>query len=290
LKKQGKAKSGLAQDATEDTGVIGEVGLFQPLASDFNAVLEEVKSQTESVPLLEFSSKADSKALPEGTHANYKTDLDGLLVNSRAVTKGAADGDYECDVTFIGEYKKDTKAEDRQDNILKILGNANHIMGSDPTRRFMFGMTVEHTDTRIWFFSRSHVFVTQKIDLQKDAKFLVHLIVALGHADLSELGFDLTVERVKVYVDSGDQSKAKGKPQVRYRFKIGGNTYETTETLSTYKAKFLLGRAGRIYKVKLVDENGSATGPEYVLKDLWIMSRLFGQKSCPSGIHGVPRH
>ncbi|EEC00111.1 hypothetical protein MPER_00003, partial [Moniliophthora perniciosa FA553] len=165
----------------------------------------------------------------------------------------AADGSYECDLVFVGEYKRYNNPEARDNNILRVVGNANHIMGSDPTRRFVFGMTVEYTDTRLWFFSRSHVFVTEKVDLQEDAKLLVHLIVALGRADLSELGFDLTVDR----------ARAKGGPQIRYRFKIGGNTYETTETLSDYKAKFLLGRAGRIYKVRLVDQNGSASGVEY---------------------------
>ncbi|ESK84231.1 hypothetical protein Moror_11083 [Moniliophthora roreri MCA 2997] len=272
--KKGKSKSvaqsGVAQDTTqqqEATMVIGETELFRPLADCFNAVLEEVKTQKGSVSLFKFSSEANSKASSEGRHANYKTDVDGLLTKSRAVTKDAINDDYECDLVFIGEYKKYDNKEARDSNILKIVGNANHIMGSDPTRRFMFGMTVEHTNTRIWFFSRSHVFVTEKIDLQEDAKLLVHFIIALGCADLSELGFDLTVERVKV---EDDRAKVKGERNIQYRFMIGGKKYETTDILNDHKAKFLLGCASRVYKVRLVDENGSASGVEYVMKDLWI--------------------
>ncbi|EEB99937.1 hypothetical protein MPER_00251, partial [Moniliophthora perniciosa FA553] len=88
------AQSGVVQDATHQPKDTGET-FFQPLADHFNAVLDEVKTQTESVPLFKFSSKASSKASSEGIHAHYKTDLDGLLVNSRAVTKDAADGSYE---------------------------------------------------------------------------------------------------------------------------------------------------------------------------------------------------
>ncbi|KAI3608807.1 hypothetical protein WG66_003765 [Moniliophthora roreri] len=262
-KSKSAAQSGVAQDATqqqEATKVIGETELFQSFADCFNAVLEEVKTLKGSVPLFKFSSKANLKASSEG--ASYKADLDDLLTKSRVATKDATNDDYECDLVFIGEYKKYDNKEARD-----IVGNANHIMGSDPTRRFIFGMTVEHTNTRIWFFSRSHVFVTEKIDLQENAKLLVHFVVALGRANLSELGFDLTVERVKV---EDDRAKVKGERNIQYRFTIGGKKYETTDIINDYKAKFLLGRAGRVYKVRLINENGSASGDEYVMKDLWI--------------------
>ncbi|EEB98774.1 hypothetical protein MPER_01663, partial [Moniliophthora perniciosa FA553] len=146
------------------------------------------------------------------------------------------------------------------DNISKLIGNINHIMGSDPTRRFTYGMTVEHTDTRFWFCSRSHIFVTEKLDLQKNVKDVIYFVMALGTASKEQLGFDPTVRRV--HRGTGDKS-------TRYRFTINGIEYETLEAISIYKAMFLLGRANRIFKVQRV-VNNVLVGPELVLKDLWL--------------------
>ncbi|KAK7024392.1 hypothetical protein VNI00_016333 [Paramarasmius palmivorus] len=68
----------------------------------------------------------------------------------------------ECDVVLAAEFK--TKVDDGyiDDNVSKALGNVNlnHITGTDPTRRFVYGMTIEHTNIRLWLCSRSHIFVT----------------------------------------------------------------------------------------------------------------------------------
>lgn len=43
----------------------------------------------------------------------------------------------------------------------KIIRNGQHIMENDPRRRFTFGVTIENTSTRLWYFSRSHIMVTE---------------------------------------------------------------------------------------------------------------------------------
>lgn len=40
----------------------------------------------------------------------------------------------------------------------------NHVMRSDPRRRFTFGITAENTTMRIWYCSRTAVVVTQPFD------------------------------------------------------------------------------------------------------------------------------
>ena len=41
------------------------------------------------------------------------------------------------------------------------------MMNVDCRRRFAFGVTIENTDTRIWFCCRETVFVTQRFDFMK---------------------------------------------------------------------------------------------------------------------------
>ena len=40
-------------------------------------------------------------------------------------------------------------------------------MNVDRRRRFAFGVTIENTDTRIWFCCRQIVFVTHRFDFMK---------------------------------------------------------------------------------------------------------------------------
>jgi hypothetical protein len=49
----------------------------------------------------------------------------------------------------------------------KILWNLHHIMNVDRRRRFAFGVTIENTDTRIWFCCREMVFVTEQFDFMR---------------------------------------------------------------------------------------------------------------------------
>ncbi|KAH7880497.1 uncharacterized protein C8R40DRAFT_1080426 [Lentinula edodes] len=51
-------------------------------------------------------------------------------------------------------------------------------MGADPTRRFMFGLTIDKFNIRLWFFSRSHVFVTEAMNLHTDAKHLIYFALS----------------------------------------------------------------------------------------------------------------
>ncbi|KAK7060293.1 hypothetical protein VNI00_001058 [Paramarasmius palmivorus] len=183
--------------AGQPAATIHENDFFDPLTHCFNAVLDEanqvlVEEDHWREVLFKFRSNPRSS---EATHESHKSDVYALLKESRAIKEPHAE-DHESDVILPGEYRKDDNWVNQKENIRKLIGAVNHIMAYDLTRRFMFGITIEHKSTRFWFFSRSHAFVTCRVDLQKEAKQVISVILALGSATLHELGFDLTIERV----------------------------------------------------------------------------------------------
>ncbi|KAJ3917263.1 hypothetical protein F5877DRAFT_44977, partial [Lentinula edodes] len=146
-------------------------------------------------------------------------------------------------------------------NNKKVLSNATHIMGADPTRRFMFGLTIDKFNIRLWFFSRSHVFVTEAMNLHIDAKNLIYFALSLSGACREELGYDPTVRRVQ----------GTNGTDPRYIFTIDGKQYITTEAITVRKAKFLLGCATRVFKVQQVLNNeGELDSEVKVIKDYWL--------------------
>lgn len=145
----------------------------------------------------------------------------------------------------------------------------------------MFGLTIEKYDTRIWYFSRSHVFVTEKLDLHKvcyrkfstfiyklfdlwiqNFREIIHFALALGLASRVELGYDPTVRRVAVSSLPGPQ----------YVYTVQGKDYITIATITTQKAKYLVSRAPRIFQVRrVIDLAREEFELEIkVLKDFWI--------------------
>ncbi|PBK71531.1 hypothetical protein ARMSODRAFT_859645, partial [Armillaria solidipes] len=134
-------------------------------------------------------------------------------------------------------------------NVRKILGNAAQMLHSDPCRRFTRGTIVGNTSMRFWFFSRSHVFVTQVFNFISNPRPLIHYIVSLAFASLQDLGFDPTVRRVAIPI----QESAKNEVQyaIQYDYHIGGQVYRTVDSLSSPRAN-LISRGGRVWKVRRV--------------------------------------
>ncbi|KAJ4465916.1 hypothetical protein C8R41DRAFT_857601 [Lentinula lateritia] len=199
--------------------------------------------------------------LSEGDHSHYNADVNGLLTKTTAVPPIAEGVEYECDVLMTGELKKKSTPDTVDNNNKKVLSNATHIMGADPTRRFMFGLTIDKFNVRLWFFSRSHVFVTEAMNLHMDAKNLIYFALSLSGACREELGYDPTVRRVQGKNGSGP----------RYIFTIDGKQYITTEAITVRKAKFLLGCATRLFKVRQVlSDKGDLDSEVKVIKDYWL--------------------
>ena len=193
------------------------------------------------------------------------------------------------DVALTAEFKKNNTPEARKDvrtdfpqsikqliffapqNARNIIRNIQQVMARDPSRRFSFGITVEHTNMRLWFCSRGTPVVSKSFDFmtvcplplphvwvinsaEQNLPLLLHVFLSLAFASKEALGWDPTVQLVTV----------KGGKRV-YRIDVGGQTYETKEVLSDDVAEELVGHATRVWTV-------SRPGSDelFVLKDVWV--------------------
>ncbi|KAK0206729.1 hypothetical protein DFS33DRAFT_1316735 [Desarmillaria ectypa] len=186
---------------------------------------------------------------------------------SRTVVDAFANTDTDrlaSDRPALEEYKRGDQVDDRNDNIEKLIGNTSQAMYADPTRRFMFGATIENTSARFWFFSRAIVLTSESFNFIKDYTHLIHYVLSLSFATEEELGYDLSVTRVAYPLDENPSVHT-----IQYDYRVGENTYRTIECLSSFRASGLLSRATRVWRVRQLND------PEYrecALKDVWVPS------------------
>ncbi|KAJ3914658.1 hypothetical protein F5877DRAFT_82582 [Lentinula edodes] len=173
---------------------------------------------------------------PEGDHSFYKALINGLATKTTSVPHIAEGEEYECDVLITGELKKTTP--ETVDDV-ESLSNATHIMGADPTRRFMFGLT---------------------IDKFNDAKNLIYFTLSFSGACREELGYDPTARRVRNWSTLSSPSTASNTLQRKL-----------SPSITVRKAKFLLECATRIFKAQQVLNNeGDLDSEVKVIKDYWL--------------------
>ncbi|KAK0194219.1 hypothetical protein F5146DRAFT_1184019 [Armillaria mellea] len=169
-----------------------------------------------------------------------------------------------CDRPALEEYKKGDTPWDQNDDFGKLIGNASQAMYADPTRRFMFGTTIENRTARFWFFSRAIVLASKSFDFIKDYTHLIRYVLSLSFATAEDLGYDLSVTRVAYPLATNPSEHS-----IQYDYRVGGDTYRTVKCLSSFRASGLLSRATRVWTVcQINDENH----PQYALKDVWVPS------------------
>ncbi|KAL0065090.1 hypothetical protein AAF712_007926 [Marasmius tenuissimus] len=200
-------------------------------------------------------------------NSGYKTDADQEL---EEWTNPTAKKFESWDSVTNAEFKKANTVENSNECVRQLLGNASHMMFSDPRRRFRFGLTILDASTRLWFFSRAISFVSDPFDFIKDPKPLIHFILATSFASKDEMGYDLTVERV--------QDDAK---KWVYDYEVvgeGGKStwYRTVKGLWTHQSGRIPGRGIRVWEVRELDEDRKPAMQDgklkatCVLKDYWL--------------------
>ncbi|KAJ3892506.1 hypothetical protein GG344DRAFT_75912 [Lentinula edodes] len=202
---------------------------YAPLFDGLNSVMGADSA-------VKFSNNPDKHMLFEGDHSHYKANINGLLTKTTAVFPIAEGEEYECDVFMTGELKKKSTLDTVDDNNKKVLSNAAHIMGADPTRRFIGDESAYGQYFQFPYISNF------KCPSQQDAKNLIYFALSLSGACREELGYDPTVRRVQGKDGTGP----------RYIFTFDGKQYITTEAITVRNAKFLLGCAARVFKVQQV--------------------------------------
>ncbi|KAF8909747.1 hypothetical protein CPB84DRAFT_1765365 [Gymnopilus junonius] len=241
---------------------------FLPLAEVHSLIVEAAISigspnlspTLEYVPCGNRKPESDRKSTtkPDGyqiINDNHPLHSAGIWNTDQAVTK-----DNWLDVIRCDEYKKKNSEADRLDNIEKVCWNSHHVMRNDARRRFTFGLTIEETDTRMWFFNRQAVRVSQSFNYMTEPKHLIHYILSLSFATLAELGFDMSMTLYK------DPSKKSFDYEIRLREK----TYRTVKVLSDFRADALRGRATRVFEAKEIEGGEVVSGPSVVIKDSWM--------------------
>jgi hypothetical protein len=157
---------------------------FAGLAKIYSAVMKNVPSNL----LVQATSKLvlnpNSSPYSQRTH---QTRPDGFMVlNTSSVEQGKLDVPYWADLSVTMELKKNNSNNDHSDvcpasiidsngywlifvrqNVKKQVFSMQQVMIYDPCRRFTFGLTIENTDIRLWFCSRSGMIVSEKLDFNK---------------------------------------------------------------------------------------------------------------------------
>ncbi|KAI0089643.1 hypothetical protein BDY19DRAFT_1070382 [Irpex rosettiformis] len=132
-------------------------------------------------------------------------------------------------------------------------------------RRFIFGYTIEDTDMRLWFCSRSDLVVSEKFNFVTDHKTLIHFFLSIMFSPMTKLGYDPSISPVE---------RTRDQRTTKYSIKVTGQgreaTYITHQVLANISAEAMQGRATRVWRGKQTDERGRPIGHNMVIKDCWI--------------------
>ncbi|TDL23342.1 hypothetical protein BD410DRAFT_178878 [Rickenella mellea] len=146
-------------------------------------------------------------------------------------------------------YESYDAMDEKMENVCKVLRSMHQIMGSDPCRRFTYGLTIERHMTRLWFICQSFLMVSERFDFQKDWRTLVAVALSFGFASEEELGWDLTVRY--------DSSLKK------HILAFEGHDFVICDVLANFRTRGSIGRATWVVLAKHGAEE------PVVFKDFW---------------------
>ncbi|KAF8903843.1 hypothetical protein CPB85DRAFT_1438180 [Mucidula mucida] len=155
------------------------------------------------------------------------------------------------------EAKLDVK--DRGTNEDQIVNAVSHILYNDPCRRYVLSFTVEGNMMRFWYFSRSHIAVSEEFNYHENPEDFIRFIIFMTFATLEGLGYDPTVTRLR-----------DAKDDVQYRFTVGDKVYQTVRCIDESSALDIITRATRVWAVQELDAYNQPLGKTEVLKDVWL--------------------
>ncbi|KAI0086804.1 hypothetical protein BDY19DRAFT_1074371 [Irpex rosettiformis] len=250
-----------------------EDAVFSPFAQLANVVAKQAKSLfyelgVDPAPEQTVTFLCNPTMTPESTnrHNSSKPDSYGVLVERSVDTGDEKKAPHWDDIVVPGEKKKRSRAADFNDNSAKLLWSLHHAMRETVYRRFIFGYTIENTQMRLWFCSRSNIIVSDTFNFITDHETLVHFFLSIMFAPLSRLGYDPTI---------GVAKRTKDQKTTKYSINVRGQdgreaTYITDEVVANISAEALQGRATRVWRGKKADANGHSIGHNMVIKDCWI--------------------
>ncbi|KAJ6612788.1 hypothetical protein B0H10DRAFT_279558 [Mycena sp. CBHHK59/15] len=232
--------------------------IFAPLVKVWDTIVTLGKQVLQSTPTIKFEqdphkvpiSDRGDLSRPDGQCSLINPgeffELLGLLFS------------YYCTVVSW-EFKRKDNEKAAVDNARKVLWSCHLTLLTDPRRRFTFGITIEDTQTRVWFVSRTCVIATERFNFVEEPQLFIHLVLALAFANDEELGFDTSMSAC---------SDPDLPELVQFKMKVAVKTYVTRRPLSDYSADAIIGRGMRVWEAY---EEG-VPNISVVLKDAWILA------------------
>ncbi|KAF8907492.1 hypothetical protein CPB85DRAFT_1254269 [Mucidula mucida] len=177
-----------------------------------------------------------------------------------------------------GECKKDISERAQNEN--QLVGGVARILHNDPARRFVIAFTIEGVEMRFWYFSRSHIAVSEAFDYHTNPEDFIRFIIFMTFADVIDLGYDPTLIRIR---DEDDK--------IQYVFNVGGKSYRTIRSLDDSSARDVVTRATRVWAARECDPitKQFLSEHEVALKDFWPYTGAQGEKAIQDEIYSALR-
>ncbi|GJE97364.1 hypothetical protein PsYK624_135800 [Phanerochaete sordida] len=236
-----------------------EDGVFEVISDIITAVTRAYDHKTKMT--VQYRSRP--KNVPRSEARTNKSKPDGYFMDNLEPGALKEFPHRWCNIIVPSEYKLKDTAKDVNESATQILWSLTHIMREDARRRFVFGFSIENTRMRLWFMSRSDIFVSfPERDFTTAIKRLVSFFIRIMWAKPHELGLDSTIVR---------QPSPDAHGGVQYDILVGDKWYRTQRLISAIGAESPRGRGTRVWEVRELDKcGGTETGPSLVLKDSWV--------------------
>ncbi|KAJ6511301.1 hypothetical protein C8R47DRAFT_963935, partial [Mycena vitilis] len=137
----------------------------------------------------------------------------------------------------------------------ELIWSCQDVLRDDPRRRFTYGVTLDDTQMRIWFFSRAEELVSCPFDCMTEVSALIQIFLRLAFATQEQLGYDTTMSR---FIDDAGSTQMK--------ITVAGTAYITKKLLSDQRADAVCGRTTRVWEAYREDDPARTS---VALKDLW---------------------
>ncbi|KAJ6511306.1 hypothetical protein C8R47DRAFT_729886 [Mycena vitilis] len=167
----------------------------------------------------------------------------------------APDSDSSSCFATAVPWRMESMRKPRESNNHELIWSCQDLLRDDPRRRFAYGVTLDDTQMRIWFFSRSEELVSCPFDCMTEASVLTQIFVRLAFATQEQLGYDTTMSR---FIDDAGSAQMK--------IIVAGTVYVTKGLLSDRCADAVCGRTTRVWEAYREDDPERAS---VALKDLW---------------------
>ncbi|KAJ7747919.1 hypothetical protein DFH07DRAFT_1062626 [Mycena maculata] len=231
---------------------------FSPLDKIWEAIVRMGQNSLSRAPTLALEQNPNRTPVSdrsENTRPDGQCAMTDAAIMTVLADLGMSYSSYSNVVPW--EFKKKDTEYDAVDNLRKVVWTCHNTLLIDPRRRFIFGITIEDTQTTVWYFSRTAIMATERFDFVKKPSFIWSWLSRLLSLRNSALTLPFPYTEILP-----NQSKV-----IQFKMEVGGTVYVTCGPLYDYSADAIRGRGMRVWKVY----KDGAPDVFFVIKDVWIL-------------------